>query len=40
MRYWTQDEARAELPRLRVLIDGLRRGERQGVVAGPMVTGW
>jgi hypothetical protein len=33
VRYWTQDEARAELPRLRVLIDALRRGERQGAVA-------
>ena len=26
MRYWTEDEARAELPRMRVLVDALRRG--------------
>ncbi len=33
MRYWTEDEVRAELPRLRVLIDALRRGEHQDSVA-------
>jgi len=33
VRYWTEDEVRAELPRMRVLIDALRRGEHQGVVA-------
>lgn len=41
MRYWTEDEVRAELPRMRVLIDALRRGEHQGVVAqtnGPVLS--
>lgn len=33
MRYWTEDEVRAELPRMRVLIDALRRGEHQDTVA-------
>jgi hypothetical protein len=33
VRYWTEDEARAELPRLRVLIDALRRGAHQTTVA-------
>ena len=33
MRYWTEVEARAELPRLRVLIDSLRRGAHQTSVA-------
>jgi hypothetical protein len=33
VRYWTEDEARAELPRLRVLIDSLRRGAHQTSVA-------
>jgi hypothetical protein len=33
VRYWTEDEVRAALPRMRVLIDALRRGERQDTVA-------
>jgi hypothetical protein len=33
VRYWTEDEVRAELPRMRVLIDALRRGEHQDTVA-------
>jgi hypothetical protein len=33
VRYWTEDEARAELPRLRVLIDALRRAAHQAAVA-------
>ena len=33
MRYWTEAEARAELPRLRVLIDSLRKGAHQTSVA-------
>jgi hypothetical protein len=33
VRYWTEDEARAELPRLRVLIDSLRRGAHRTSVA-------
>ena len=33
MRYWTEDEARAELPRMRVLVDSLRRGAHRTSVA-------
>ncbi len=33
VRYWTEDEARAELPRMRVLIDALRRGAHRTSVA-------
>jgi hypothetical protein len=33
VRYWTEEEARAELPRMRVLIDSLRRGAHQTTVA-------
>jgi hypothetical protein len=33
VRHWTEDEARAELPRLRVLIDALRRGAHQSTMA-------
>jgi Uncharacterized conserved protein (DUF2203) len=33
MRYWTEDEARAELPRLRVLIDVITRAASQSRAA-------
>jgi hypothetical protein len=33
VRYWTEDEVRAELPRMRVLVDAVRRGEHQASVA-------
>ena len=33
MRYWTESEARAELPRLRLLVDAVQRGVRQASVA-------
>lgn len=33
VRYWTEDEARAELPRMRILIDSLQRGAHQTVAA-------
>ena len=33
MRYWTVEEARAELPRVRLLVDALRRAAHQATVA-------
>jgi len=39
VRYWSEDEVRAELPRLRVLVDALRRAERQAMVAGTNGSG-
>jgi hypothetical protein len=33
MRYWTVEEARAELPRVRLLVDVLRRAAHQATVA-------
>ncbi len=33
MVYWTVEEARAELPRVRLLIDALRRGSHQATTA-------
>ncbi len=35
MRYWTEDEAREELPRLRVLIDAIAQAAAQASAAAP-----